>query len=1458
MTSYKKYKRILPSIVLVLVLLFSTFFSYGELYTAYAAESDPSLTDWKITGKGLGGEYELKIENTDEGYILPIPDDLIGNRNSKLTIAAPEGYVGGFSITYDSFTIDQYAGVEKTVSSENGGSIELADYFFQFNQQKKYIYTKQLKIKAGNDEYTVQLKPYCGLYSLTFGRPMKQRSDTEWYATAVKGSQLTISAQGYCNATVKINGEPNSVNYTAEDGIQTFNIEVSYEGEDAQIDPKTYTLKLETIENDYKPVITSHKNNSTIQCTQYDDYAIEIKADNTNENTTYKWEHKNSIKGDFITLEESSPIYKPDTTKPVKNTIANQYKVTVTNEIDGIKYTASVTLKLQITALEVPTPEIVQQPVSAEYTAGQQASALTVSVNGVPGGKKTYQWYSNSENNNTGGTAIEGATKASFIPPANTAGTTYYYCTIYETEQGITCKEPAVSECAEITVNPLNLGMEGNGTEDDPYQIKFVENLKNISDYVDEGFTFSNTFFQFKDDITLPADWDPIGSTKDGSDRSCGPNDSKYGTNLLPFSGILDGKDGDTIHTVTVAENGKPLLDYVREATVRNLNIYGKRINGAGLVDHYAIDYGDDGSYNTGVPETIVIDNVTLKSGSSTKKAGLISGQGSGSNTITIQNCTVESGVTVGYDKDEWQIGSFADTFNGMMINCSSAADVYGRESVGGLIGRKGQSMGVCAVINSSFTGSVVASGDKAGGIVGSGYGAESAPNTPVVSVQNCYVSGKISGNNWVGGILGAEPVCENCWANGSGSVSNNCFYGTVEAKGDACGAIIGFLRSYDKYQGVENNYFVDECGAEKAIGKIQEIIYVSHPKYGAEYGIEEGSFDENSGGIAVSEEGLKDNSTIAALNSGAGSLKNWTKNENGYPVLSEEPVAYQISISGSYKTDYFVGGTFSSAGMKVMAKLSDGSTKEVPLNEVEFTGFDSSVRGIVNVTVKYGVAETTYEVRILEEQPRNIAVSFVLYGDKNHDSDKDGERHTLAANNLTVWVPEKSYTVNTNSTVWDLLKLVERENSNIMFSNPSGNYVDYITYNGTTLGEFTNGKNSGWMYTLNGTHPLLGVSEQFLNNGDRIVWHYTDDYTKEEGSDKWDIPGQEPVTEVTTSGSSGSATTTAPTEVTVSGTTVTASVKKENVEAVLKQAKENKSTEIVLNVAASDTKGAETVKVQLDTATVKSIVADTSASITVKTENGQVSLDREALTTIASEAKGTTITLEVVKVDKPTETQQKAAGTNGQVLQLTIKSGDKIISYFNKGKATVTVEIPSKLKDKKVAAIHIAEDGKIEQMSGKTVKIDGKDYYTFGTPHFSAFALVDADELGLEVNDEEANIEKIKELVSDMSLKASSSKTSKKNIKVTLTVDKSTAAAIKEIKDMGYTVKYKYYRSTKKASKYQAKVTKTTRSFTNTAGKKETKYYYKARIQVYDKDGNLVAQTALKQCKYAARTWTK
>lgn len=120
-----------------------------------------------------------------------------------------------------------------------------------------------------------------------------------------------------------------------------------------------------------------------------------------------------------------------------------------------------------------------------------------------------------------------------------------------------------------------------------------------------------------------------------------------------------------------------------------------------------------------------------------------------------------------------------------------------------------------------------------------------------------------------------------------------------------------------------------------------------------------------------------------------------------------------------------------------------------------------------------------------------------------------------------------------------------------------------------------------------------------------------------------------------------------------------------------------------------------------------------------------------------------------------------------------------------------------------------------------------------------------------------------VQKYVSELKAVARSSKTAKKNIRVkvaSVTDQNGTAVNLAELNDKGYTVKYKFYRSDRKASKYAAKTEKTIdrNSYVNTTGKKGTKYFYKARVMVYDNDGKLVAKSALKQCKYASRTWTK
>lgn len=114
------------------------------------------------------------------------------------------------------------------------------------------------------------------------------------------------------------------------------------------------------------------------------------------------------------------------------------------------------------------------------------------------------------------------------------------------------------------------------------------------------------------------------------------------------------------------------------------------------------------------------------------------------------------------------------------------------------------------------------------------------------------------------------------------------------------------------------------------------------------------------------------------------------------------------------------------------------------------------------------------------------------------------------------------------------------------------------------------------------------------------------------------------------------------------------------------------------------------------------------------------------------------------------------------------------------------------------------------------------------------------------------------KEKLLNLGLTVRTSKTAKKSIKAAVKETPELNDLIKEIKDAGYTVKYKFYRSTKKSSKYISAVTKTENTYINTTGEKGTKYYYKARLMVYDAEGNLVAQTELKQCKYGLRTWSK
>ena len=121
-----------------------------------------------------------------------------------------------------------------------------------------------------------------------------------------------------------------------------------------------------------------------------------------------------------------------------------------------------------------------------------------------------------------------------------------------------------------------------------------------------------------------------------------------------------------------------------------------------------------------------------------------------------------------------------------------------------------------------------------------------------------------------------------------------------------------------------------------------------------------------------------------------------------------------------------------------------------------------------------------------------------------------------------------------------------------------------------------------------------------------------------------------------------------------------------------------------------------------------------------------------------------------------------------------------------------------------------------------------------------------------------QAQREEAKALVKKLTPAVSSTGDAKKNIKVTLKPDAQDNEIIRQLKDMDYTVKYRFYRSEGKSSAYKQMVTKKEPSYTSTNGKKGTKYFYKAQIIVYDKTGKLIASTKLEQCSYASAVWSK
>ena len=883
---------------------------------------------------------------------------------------------------------------------------------------------------------------------------------------------------------------------------------------DSKTAPTEATYRLFVSKENYIPQIKTQPKNVTVN--KLESATLSVAAETAgNGKLTYQWHEKDSASGIDIEISGAteSTYSAPTTYAGTRN-----YYCVITNTVSGAPFTvtsetASVTVDLNVlTAPQFYRPmELFSNngvrvffqngvPTFAVYVASSrgvadQADGLKYEISIYRTDKKDANGERQVISTTPIGSAGSGGGSGPYyyieLPSQNITGTWYYYAVVTVSKDGYESASragnfvPLTFKSAGDIVTEL----EGTGSASDPYLIYSQKDLAYVKGLVEgkngPAFNFAGQTLAFANDIELDTTWTPIGNLKPNG------NENDRGPSLQPFCGTIDGRN----HTLSIADHGKCLLYYVRNATVKNLNIQGDHIDGYGLVERYIVDYGEDGKYISATAakhRTIDIENVTLKSGTKTLQSGFIGGVASGANAINIRNCTIEKGVVIGYDKQQSYIGSFAGDFNGTMKNCVSYATVYGVDCVGGLAGQKGQSMGACDFLNSAFLGEVVASGDAVGGIIGSGY--PSAPGTPMVQVHNCYVAADIAGHDRVGGIAGAESAHvgnvdegDQYGVKGTTSITDNHYYGKLTATGKNVGGIIGFMYDFTKKFGEATNYFVDSCGTASSIGGVKTGTITGADRFG----------------LAYSAAAFADGTVTAKLNNSQSgySYKNWVQGEK-YPVFSDKAVAMSLEASGNYKTTYTMGDALDLTGITLTAKWSDGTTSGVALNdpELKITGFDTNTRGQQTVTLSYGAAKAEITVTVLLPVGKDITVTFSLLGDSVHGN--SGDKHTLADGNLEKWIDGVTVTVGNNATVLDVI--TKALGSKYIIENKTGNYIQSITpKDGTALGEFTNGKLSGWMYTLNGKHSDLGVAQQYLINGDVIVFHYTDDYSRENAFDQ-------------------------------------------------------------------------------------------------------------------------------------------------------------------------------------------------------------------------------------------------------------------------------------------------------------------------------------------------------------------
>lgn len=314
-------------------------------------------------------------------------------------------------------------------------------------------------------------------------------------------------------------------------------------------------------------------------------------------------------------------------------------------------------------------------------------------------------------------------------------------------------------------------------SESNPYLVYCAAALDQIRD---NAYRDHDYYFKQMVDINLdPAIYASGNNTETEGWKPFGQcaNDTDYPTSS--FTGYYDGNDKTIInmksHSTSPEENPS-LFGVINSGSVKNLTFENVDIDGKNYV----------GAVAGRTVNSVTIDNCHV-SGNITTSQNSVGGMiGFTNETITLCNCSSDANITnsntntsriycagglIGYAYSSCDATDCHTTgevsglqYVGGLIgnlsydrstieNCDTTGKVTGSYLVGGLVGYVGSinvTINDCHCYNVTVSISNTGSGEKIGGIAGHNDG----------TITNCSVSGSVSGNNKVGGIVGSNE-CE-------------------------------------------------------------------------------------------------------------------------------------------------------------------------------------------------------------------------------------------------------------------------------------------------------------------------------------------------------------------------------------------------------------------------------------------------------------------------------------------------------------------------------------------------------------------------------------------------------------------------------------------------------------------------------------------------------------------------